>query len=154
MRDVDAAVYGNLALDAAGPARGFSCVEGTAFRGTRSFSTCQIDAPAVYPAVSGRRATRGRMAVASIFIAALVAACISASALAAQARASRFAAAASGARETIEVESGDTLWEIAAAHKAAGVGTTSTMDIIRDWNGLADAALTPGMELEVPATAR
>ena len=52
--------------------------------------------------------------------------------------------------ETIEVKTGDSLWEIAEEHGIEGLTVQETSDVIRDRNQLESAMLHPGMEIEVP----
>ena len=52
--------------------------------------------------------------------------------------------------ETIEVASGDSLWNIAAERPVEGLTTQETVDFIRDANGLEVSMLSSGMELDVP----
>ncbi|MHB8139741.1 MAG: LysM peptidoglycan-binding domain-containing protein [Vulcanimicrobiaceae bacterium] len=51
---------------------------------------------------------------------------------------------------TVTVQSGDTLWSIAAAHIVPGAGIQATVDRITDANHLTSPSLQPGEELRVP----
>ena len=53
-------------------------------------------------------------------------------------------------RKTVTVHQGDTLWGIADAHRADGLTTEESMELIRTWNGLSQGVLTAGEELVVP----
>ncbi|WZH52325.1 MAG: LysM peptidoglycan-binding domain-containing protein [Nocardioides alkalitolerans] len=56
-----------------------------------------------------------------------------------------------GRTETIRVQSGDTLWDIAAARAGSGESVQDVIDEIRSINHLSSGALMAGDQLEVPA---
>ncbi|MDQ1102726.1 LysM peptidoglycan-binding domain-containing protein [Nocardioides zeae] len=56
-----------------------------------------------------------------------------------------------GQTETIRVQSGDTLWDIAAARAGSGESVQDVIDEIRSINHLSSGALMAGDQLEVPA---
>lgn len=60
-------------------------------------------------------------------------------------------ALASHERLEVVVQPSDTLWSIAEAHPADGVGTRETVSIVRAWNDLSDGMLHAGQTLIVPA---
>lgn len=51
----------------------------------------------------------------------------------------------------IQVQSGDTLWELAGKHGDPGRDVRETIEVIRNVNGLKDSHLMPGQKLKVPA---
>ncbi|MDO9556936.1 MAG: LysM peptidoglycan-binding domain-containing protein [Coriobacteriia bacterium] len=53
---------------------------------------------------------------------------------------------------SIKVGKDDTLWEIAAAHRVAGVSTAETVTSICELNGMAGGSIAAGQLLVVPAT--
>jgi LysM repeat protein len=56
-----------------------------------------------------------------------------------------------GRTETIRVQSGDTLWDIAAERAGSGESVQDVIDEIRAINHLSSGALMAGDQLEVPA---
>lgn len=48
------------------------------------------------------------------------------------------------------VSSGDSLWQIAQRNTVPGLSTEETVELIRRWNDLDSALLSPGMELFIP----
>jgi LysM repeat protein len=57
---------------------------------------------------------------------------------------------APAAFETHRVESGDTLWDIAAHHTAPGDDVRNTVFDIKRANDLADSVIVPGQVLRIP----
>lgn len=55
------------------------------------------------------------------------------------------------ATETYVVQTGDTLWEIAAGHTTNGGDVRHAVYELRSLNGLSGSTIKPGQRLEVPA---
>lgn len=53
--------------------------------------------------------------------------------------------------ESVSVDAGEGLWQIAESHPVEGLTTQQVSDLISEHNGLATATLQPGQDLEVPA---
>lgn len=60
------------------------------------------------------------------------------------------AALSSSDRTVVQVDTGDTLWDIAQAHAVKGLSVHDTVNVIRAWNHLDSGVLQPGMDLAVP----
>lgn len=144
---------GNLAIDMnhIEPARPrFSVIDGC-----RDERSCER-----VPAKPSRRAVPEHMvahrrslspAVATVLIVALLVSVVAIGFTSVLGRAQAHSEAVAGIHtETIEVVSGDSLWNIAAERPVEGLTTQETVDFIRDANGLDVSMLTAGMELEVP----
>lgn len=53
---------------------------------------------------------------------------------------------------TVVVSTGDTLWSLAKANAAPGSDPRDWIDAVRTLNDLPTVALTPGQQLNIPAT--
>lgn len=58
---------------------------------------------------------------------------------------------AASPRIEVSVAPGDSLWSLASAHPLEGLDTSRTVDLIKEWNGLASGTLQVGTVLFVPA---
>ena len=144
---------GNLAIDMyhIEPARpSFSVIDGC--RDDRSRERV-LAKPSRRPVPDRMVAPRRSLspAVASLLIVALVVSVFVIGFASVLGRAQAHSDAIAGIRtETIEVVSGDSLWNIAAEHSVEGLTTQETVDFIRDANDLEVSMLSAGMELDVP----
>ena len=50
------------------------------------------------------------------------------------------------------VRPGDTLWSMAAKHRAGNLSTAQTVEIIKNMNGIHDSVLDVGESIEVPVS--
>jgi LysM repeat protein len=62
-------------------------------------------------------------------------------------------APAASSTQAVQVQAGETLWSIARAHPVPGLSTAQAVETIARDNGLADAHLSAGQTLVVPADA-
>lgn len=137
------AVVGNLALDlTAAPRPTFTVIDGTR-------TTTASTAPVAAPAPTARLAKR---ILAACVLGALTIALVSAAWAMTDGRAAACEQIlAETPITTISVESGDSLWSLAAEHPVTGLTDREVVEAIRSWNGLERGELHPGMELAVPA---
>lgn len=52
--------------------------------------------------------------------------------------------------ESVAVQSGDTLWELAEAHPVRGLSTQEVVTLVSERNGLAGSVIQPGQVIQVP----
>ena len=55
--------------------------------------------------------------------------------------------------ESVAVQSGDTLWELAEAHPVRGLTTQEVVSLVSERNGLAGSVIQPGQVIQVPRAA-
>lgn len=148
-------VSGNLALAShavEAPARPrLTVIEGTcAVRAVAPER--QLWAPDRFAARTAKRSSAAslvRFVIAGIVLTALAGA-LAFSFVSARMESERMAAA-SARRTEVSVAQGDSLWSLASEHPVEGLDTAKTVALIRDWNGLANGALSVGAVLTVPA---
>lgn len=131
------AIDGNLAL-VLDDAPAFTVIDGGAMRVPESRAS-RVQAPRT-----------ARVWIVGVLSVAAIAVCVWLASLVASQHAYD-AALASAPRTQMTVSSGDTLWSIADEHGIEGLSTQDTVQILRQWNGLSQSSLNPGMTLEVPA---
>ena len=158
MDNAQALVFGNVALvphaleAAAVPLRPrFAVVEGA--RAVRAVAPeQQLWAPDAFAARTAKRSDSDSLARCIVTGALLTVLVVAAAFAFVSARLqAEHAAVAASSRIEVSVTPGDSLWSLASDHPVEGLDTAQTVEVIRDWNGLAGSALSVGSVLTVPA---
>ena len=154
-------VSGNLALApqaierSAAPAAS-SCARLTLVSGSRPVRTLASERQLWAPDAVAARAAKPCGSASLIRCIALgtvltVLACVIAFSFVSTRTAREQAIVAASSRIEVSVAPGDSLWSLAAAHPVKGLDTSRTVNLIREWNGLASGTLQVGEVLSVPA---
>lgn len=150
----DVRVVGNLAL-VPESAPQLSVVNGSASSKVVAPAPCQMFAPAVYARSSAPRLCASPARTVVLCLMAIIVSCSLFAAFVRSFDDSTFVEAMSvHPAHVIEVDEGDSLWQIAECNAVQGLSTAETVELIRQWNDLDSGMLVPGMELSVPVTAK